>query len=163
MRKRRAYSKTAYRPVGTAIEYALRSLTRRRQSERQMREKLEKYFPDEDREAVVARLKELGYLNDAEFCQAWIRHRSLTSPRGAYVLRQELLRKGISAELIEASLQGLQEHELIEESAQKKWKNLKDPNVFSRKTKLLRFLISRGFAFANAKKVVNTLAAAAEE
>lgn len=50
-------------------------------------------------ETVVARLIELGYLDDDAFARAWIESRDRAHPRGERALRAELRRKGVAAEL----------------------------------------------------------------
>ena len=51
--------------------------------------------------AVVARLKEHGYLDDASFAETYARLRQENEKLGARRVRQELRQKGVRAELIE--------------------------------------------------------------
>jgi regulatory protein len=53
---------------------------------------------------VVARLVEMGYLDDAEFARAWLESRDRARPRGAAALRRELGLKGIEREVVDAAL-----------------------------------------------------------
>lgn len=46
-------------------------------------------------DATIARLTELGYLDDAAFATAWVEARDRARPRGASALRSELRAKGI--------------------------------------------------------------------
>jgi regulatory protein len=55
-------------------------------------------------EAAIARLGELGMLDDAAFARAWTEARDRTRPRSARALRQELRRKGVADEVIEQAL-----------------------------------------------------------
>lgn len=55
-------------------------------------------------ERVLARLVELGYLDDVAFGQAWLESRDRARPRGETVLRHELLRKGLDRAVVEALL-----------------------------------------------------------
>ena len=50
------------------------------------------------------RLAALGYLDDAAFARAWVESRDRARPRGARALRDELRRKGVAAEAVEAAL-----------------------------------------------------------
>jgi regulatory protein len=51
-------------------------------------------------EGVVARLVELGMLDDEAFARAWVASRDRARPRGERALRDELRVKGIAPELI---------------------------------------------------------------
>jgi regulatory protein len=53
---------------------------------------------------VVARLVELGYLDDAAFARAWVESRDRARPRGAVALRRELQLKGVPDETIRQAL-----------------------------------------------------------
>jgi regulatory protein len=55
-------------------------------------------------EGTVARLVELGYLDDERYAAAWIASRDRSRPRGSTALRRELRRKGIEPAVIEAAL-----------------------------------------------------------
>lgn len=169
MSKPRRFSKfkkkKPFQPKGTPIEYALRSLTMKRQTEKQIREKLEKYYPEIDHVEVIDRLKELDYLNDDEFCAAWIRHRTLSSPRGHFVLRRELQMKGVPSHMIEAHLSEASFDDELKELAQKKWTIIsrKEDDKYKQKQKLQRFLLSRGFSVTDVLEVVKQIASHTEE
>jgi len=51
-------------------------------------------------ESAVARLLELGMLDDRAFGQTWVESRDRARPRGESAIRQELARKGLDRELI---------------------------------------------------------------
>jgi regulatory protein len=55
-------------------------------------------------ETTVARLIELGYLDDVRYAAAWVASRDRSHPRGSAALRHELSRKGIEPEVIAATL-----------------------------------------------------------
>ena len=55
-------------------------------------------------DAVVARLVELGYLDDAAFARAWVESRDRARPRGSTALRQELQRAGVARDVIDQVL-----------------------------------------------------------
>jgi regulatory protein len=55
-------------------------------------------------EGVVARLVELGMLDDAEFGRAWLESRDRARPRGERALRQELRIKGLESSLVDELL-----------------------------------------------------------
>ena len=57
-------------------------------------------------DATIARLVELGYLDDAAFARAWVESRDRARPRGEIALRRELRLKGVEPDAIEAGLAG---------------------------------------------------------
>jgi regulatory protein len=61
-------------------------------------------FPAELVEATVARLLELGLLDDNAYARAWVESRDRSRPRGESALRRELSLKGIERETISAIL-----------------------------------------------------------
>ncbi len=88
-----------------AMAVALRLLGQRARSVAELRTRLlrQDYSPTII-ERVVARLEELGYLDDAAFAQRWIETRQRTSPRGAALLRHELLQHGIAGHVAEQAV-----------------------------------------------------------
>jgi len=50
---------------------------------------------------VVARLVELGYLDDDAFARSWVESRDRARPRGEYALRRELGQKGIARSVVD--------------------------------------------------------------
>jgi regulatory protein len=67
--------------------------------------------PAEERTQVLDELTEAGLIDDARFARAWVNDRDRFSPRGAFLLRQELIKKGLSKEDITAALQQRTERE----------------------------------------------------
>ncbi len=61
-------------------------------------------FPAELVEGAVARLLELGVLDDRAFARAWVESRDRARPRGEQALRRELALKGIERDTIDEVL-----------------------------------------------------------
>jgi regulatory protein len=57
---------------------------------------------DQTVEAALARLAELGYVDDAAFARWWGEQRDRHSPRGRRMLEAELRQRGVPADVIEA-------------------------------------------------------------
>jgi regulatory protein len=92
--------------IGTAEDAAVRYLAARSHSRQELRRKLvRKGFEDEEIEAALGRLAELGYLNDEAFARSLVRRRSAS--RGPAALAAELGSKGISREGVAAALADL--------------------------------------------------------
>lgn len=140
-----------------ALEFALKSVTAKRQTVKEMRERLQKRFPEAEHKAIIERLIELNYLNDQEFCEAWLRYRSLGSPKGKFALQQELKRKGVDEAIIQPALEAFDERENLFDLAEKKWLKLAHKDPRKRKESVMRFLASRGFAVGNILEVLEQL------
>jgi regulatory protein len=50
---------------------------------------------------VVARLVEVGYLDDDAFARSWVESRDRARPRGEFALRRELGQKGVARTLVD--------------------------------------------------------------
>jgi len=55
---------------------------------------------------AIDRLTALGYLDDVAFARAWVESRDRAHPRGALVLRRELVLRGVARETIDEALAG---------------------------------------------------------
>lgn len=86
-----------------AWDYALWLLGRQAYTAAEVRQRLRRRaLPEADTERVVARLLELGLLDDRAYAIAYVDRRAAT--RGGLALRQELQRKGVATELIERAV-----------------------------------------------------------
>ncbi len=91
------------------LEFAVRSLASKMKSERDLRRRLgDRAEPgDEGREAidqVIAKLKELGYLNDERFAADFTRLRKENDKFGERRVQQGLMQKGIAAPVMKEAL-----------------------------------------------------------
>ncbi|MFZ7102581.1 MAG: regulatory protein RecX [Peptococcaceae bacterium] len=94
---------------------------------------------------VIRYLKELGYLNDANFCQLWVEDRLKFKPMGKRRLYHELMQKGVAPELIEDTLsQKVSEEIELNLAVELAGKYLRT-NDHRQYEKLFRFLVRRGF------------------
>ena len=85
---------------------ALRFLTIRPRSEREVRDKLrEKEFGPEEIETTIDDLTKARLLDDAEFARAFIRNATAIKPTGAILLKRKLLLLGVKKETVEQALQ----------------------------------------------------------
>ena len=109
--------------------------------------------------AVLRRLEEEGYLDDARFCREWLENRSAFRPRGVSLIKAELRQKGVSNEVIETSLAqaDLQESELALKAAQRVVGRYAALPQETFRLRLGAFLQRRGFSFAVASSTVRRL------
>ncbi|MCS7068056.1 MAG: regulatory protein RecX [Meiothermus sp.] len=123
--------------------YAVRLLGARACSEAMLRRKLARRANPEVLEAVVQRVKRLGYLDDEQYAEGYAR---LYAGRwGAAKLRRALLEKGVSASIVdrvlaEQAAQGNPEEEALAllERYQSRHRG--------EKPRAIRFLVNRGYA-----------------
>jgi regulatory protein len=87
------------------LEAALRFLEARSRSVAEVRRRLgQGGYRTELVEGAIARLTELGMLDDATFGRAWVESRDRAHPRGERALRSELGLKGLGRDLIDELL-----------------------------------------------------------
>jgi regulatory protein len=97
---------------------ALRYLSTRPRTEREMRDRLrEAECSDADIAAVMAELEQAGLVNDEEFARSYVRDALARRPSGRKLLRQKMLLLGLEKELVEHTLDDLLSAEGQEDSA----------------------------------------------
>ncbi|HEX5233699.1 MAG TPA: regulatory protein RecX [Silvibacterium sp.] len=133
-------------------EYAAASLGRRMRTvaelTRLMRDRVER---DENGRAkiaaVIARLQEYGYLNDAEYSANYARLRQENASFGKRRVRQDLTIKGVSSELIattvDAAYEGVNEEALARRHIERK--GVKKPTNDKEAARVMRMLVRAGF------------------
>lgn len=140
-----------------ALEKSFRLLGIRPHSQKELEKKLkEKKFAPEIIKKTIARIKELGYLDDKKFAKAWLEARKL-SHKGKYVVQKELKNKGVAEEIIKKTISSYapkDEYKIALELAEKKVRSYKDLDKFKRKQKLAQFLARRGFGWETIIKVL---------
>jgi regulatory protein len=138
------------------LEYAFWLLKSRDRSIGEMEGRLgrRKYFPEEIKETMTF-LIEKDFLNDQRFAENFVRFKKSIKPVGKYYLRNKLLEKKISLDLIEKILaENTDQGEEIFEAADlwlKKNKKVPKEKIYE---KLSRHLISRGFEWEKIRGVV---------
>ena len=152
--------------VDKLYNQALRFLSYRPRSEREVRDyllkkiKISKNSP-EIAELAITKLKLLELVNDEEFARWWLEQRNQFRPKGIYVLKQELYKKGISQNIIVQLLNGsiVKEAELegAKKAAQKKLGSLKSLAPGETRQKLTSFLVYRGFSYEIIKLVLDEI------
>lgn len=134
----------------TAKERALNFLSYRDRSEKEMRTKLRQLgFEDGIIENTIDDLKRLKLIDDAKFATSFARSKLATKPMGAYLLRRELMQKGIENEVIEQTIENAyNENDQVEIAfriAAQKLKNIKNLEETKKKKRVSDLLLRRGF------------------
>jgi regulatory protein len=98
--------------------------------------------------AVLARLREYGYLNDAAFAETYARLRQENEKFGQRRVRQDLQQKGINPELIATTLEArygqTNEEALAREHLERK--RIRKPENEKEIARIMRRLVAAGFS-----------------
>jgi regulatory protein len=99
-------------------------------------------------DAVVARLKEHGYLNDADYAATYAKLRQENRSLGKRRVRQDLTIKGVHSDLIATTLdiayEGVNEEELARRHLARK--DIKKPANEKEAARVMRMLMRAGFS-----------------
>ena len=133
-----------------ARESALRFLTYREHSTKELRRKLQKKgFNEEILEILLSRLKEIALLDDERFAKMWLESRIRKGTLGRHRIIQELRQKGISTSIIKTLLETEFDYEtelkLAIKQLEKKLHTIREDDNQKRRSKLYNFLRRRGF------------------
>ena len=83
---------------------ALRLLSYRSRSEKEVQRRLQGRFPEEAIDRTVSALRRQGLLDDVAFAKEWREQRERFRPRGPAVIKQELQKLGVDREIIRDAL-----------------------------------------------------------
>jgi regulatory protein len=153
--------------VTELLEYAVKSLGSKMKSERDLRQRMkDRVTPDEEGraaiEAVVIKLKNLGYLSDERFAADYTRLRQENDKLGRRRVQQGLMQKGIAAPVASEAL-GKQYDEVDEVALARQYidrKRLKQPADQKETAKAMRRLLAAGFSSRAIWKVLRDWAGA---
>ncbi|HMB89633.1 MAG TPA: RecX family transcriptional regulator [Rhodothermales bacterium] len=152
-----------------ANEVALTYLSYKARTEQEVRRKLaRKDFDDTVADRTVARLHELGYLDDAAYAHSYVEGRFRNRGYGPQRLRRDLQKRGVAARHIDAALEAMLEEDDVLDAArghaEKRWPRLaREPDPYKRRQKLTNYLRRRGFAYETIRRVVEEIAQQDEE
>ena len=148
-----------------AKQIALDYLAYKPRTAEEVRRKLERKDVGADTaEAVVERMRELGYLDDAAYAQQFARRRHEVKGYGPRRIQSDLQRRGVARRHVESAVQALREDaDLLErarEQARKRWKRLqREPDARRRRKKLSDYLLRRGYSYDTIRQVVDEVQA----
>src|SRR5262245_42908261 len=135
------------------MERALRLLSYKPRSVAEMRGRLlEKDWTDGPAvDRVIARLEELGYLNDEQFAANFASSRLTAKPLGRVRLRRDLASKKLSSQTVENALDEAydqqSEEALIQRAVDKRLRAKGAPKTPEETKKLFDYLMRRGFNY----------------
>jgi len=134
---------------------ALNLLSYRPRSESEVKSRLiRRGFTADQIDAVLLRLREQGFIDDAGFAGLWAENRREFSPRSRFLTRMELRRKGVANEVIEVAVAGLDDSENAYRAgtAHARRLSIADKNIFRKR--LGDYLRRRGFDFSVVNEAV---------
>jgi regulatory protein len=133
-------------------------LARRPYAVAELRRSLEKKFPTEDLSQVIARLRQLGYLDDKKFAESYAlslaQNRSYGRHRVRRALKSKLLDYRVIDAAVEKAFESVNERGLLEQAVEKKIRTLRKPLTRAKLASLCQSLIRRGFRADDIMKAV---------
>ncbi len=138
-----------------AMDSAVRLLSYRQRSVHELRDRLSRKEIDREAvEATIARLKELGYVDDASFARSWTEMRLAASPRSARLLASELRLKGLAPHVANDATSEVCDDEAAYRAAAGRMRSLRKLEYRPFRERLGRFLTSRGFSYGVARETI---------
>ena len=130
------------------LDAALHYLSYRPRGEFEVRERLrQQRFDGASIEAVIARLKEQGLVNDMDFARFWKENRDSFSPRSQWLTKLELRQKGVADDVIDQVVNTIDDDEGAYRAALSKARNLPKSDYQSFRRRLGEYLKRRGFGY----------------
>jgi len=123
-------------------------LSYRPRSESEIRERLQRRgFNGDSIEAVIAKLKEQGLVDDMAFAQFWKDNRQSFSPRSRWLTRLELRQKGVADDIIDQVVDAVDDADSAYRAALSKARSLPLSDYQSFRRRLGDYLKRRGFGY----------------
>jgi len=139
----------------SAYQRSLKFLSYRPRTQAEIRQNLKQHeIPDEVIDRIIERLAELSMVDDTAFTQTWIENRSAFRPRSRRALSHELRQRGVDPQIIEQSLETVDEQTLAYQAASKQAGKYKDLDYQLFRQKMYGFLARRGFNYEVSAQIV---------
>lgn len=132
----------------------------RPRSEREVRDrlKLKGYGPDLVDEIVEA-LKKAGDIDDAKFARFWLESRMHQNPMGDVVLQYELKKRGVSEDIIKATLEhkaeNYDEYAIALPMAKERFRRFSKIDRPKALKRVYDFMLRRGFRYETVQRVLD--------
>ena len=136
---------------------ALRLLTYRPRTEREVRDRLARRFPEDTVEDVVVALRAQRLLDDARFSRQWAESRSSRKPRSARMIARELLAKGVDGDVAEAAVREVDDDDSAYRAILKHSRTRGPSGDAAFQRRLLGYLQRRGFSMSVSRRAIARL------
>jgi len=138
---------------------AFRYLNYKPRSEKEVRTKLlQKKITEKTIDEIIVLLKDLKFIDDANYAKMYVESKVTLRPEGRRVLKMRLADKGINKELSQKTVEENYSEETEIEKAKdliiKYSKRIKSKNPSDKKHKIYRHLLSKGFAYDIIRRVL---------
>lgn len=141
--------------IELAVERAVRFLSYRPRSLSEVRNNLKsKGLSEEIIEAAIGKLEGLGYVDDTAFAKYWIENRDTFKPRSPQVLMMELRQKGVSSDIIQAMLDGMDAEESAKRAVYQRLSRYRGHRLEDVRSQLSVYLARRGFGYEVIREVL---------
>ena len=130
------------------LNSALHYLSYRPRSEFEVKQRLKRHcFDSGDVEAVIAKLKKQGLVDDTNFALFWKDNRQSFSPRSRQLTRFELKQKGVADDIIDETVDAVDDADSAYQAALRKARSLVLSDYQSFRRQLGQYLRRRGFGY----------------
>jgi regulatory protein len=158
------------RPKRSTYDRALDMLEARARGVAELRRLLiRKGEPEADVDAVIARLRASGVLDDANYARQLTRSKALGAGHSRRRIQQELTKRGVAREISDEAIEQVFEDESIDEEvsiekvARKKLRMLTKVDEPTRRRRLYGFLARRGYDSDDIQRVLKRLVGEPQE
>jgi len=133
---------------------AVRFLGYRPRSESEIRQRLARHgFESDTIEKTLKKLKDAGFVNDADFARLWVENRDALRPRSKRLTKMELKRKGLETDIIEKAISAIDEKDSTYRAAQNRVRRLESLDYNDFRLRLGQYLGRRGFNYGIIKEI----------
>jgi regulatory protein len=133
--------------IEVAVERAIRFLSYRPRSLSEVRHNLKsKGHSEAIIEVAIGKLEGLGYVNDVAFAAYWIENRDTFKPRSPQALTVELRQKGVSSDIIQMALDGMDAEDSAKRAVHQRLSRYRGHRIEDARAQLSAYLGRRGFA-----------------
>jgi regulatory protein len=131
-----------------SLNIALKYMSFRPRSEMEIKTRLNNHgFEKATIQQVLAKLKELGLVDDASFARFWRENRENFRPRSRRLIELELKQKGVESETIAEITKDVDDETGVYQAALRKTRSLSGLDYSSFRKRLGSFLKRRGFDY----------------
>ena len=143
-----------------AQEAALRALAVRPRSVAELRQRLQRRFDESAVEPVLRKLTDQGLLNDDAFANAWRESREHSRPRAAALVRWELVRRGVGAEVADRAVGGMDDEGAAQRVARDYLRRWQETDPQRSRQRMWAYLMRRGFGADATRHAIQAVAPA---
>ena len=142
---------------------AIRYLARKPRTAAEVLTHLRRKFPYDIAEQVVADLRERSLIDDAEFARLWTESRLRNKPRSAWLVKRELMSKGVAGDIADAAVEDCDDAESAYRAASTYSRRLDGADYTTFHRRLYGYMGRRGFSASVSRSVISRLWRAREQ